>query len=223
MSRKEIHWREWDFRDVPEPELEICLAYELAREGVSKAAVESWREANADLLESYDQNDPGLHLAHEMPGWAHWAWWTEFPKPYQSVPAPARAAYAMEHATKSFSPAREVRVRPDFEPYSDDKYSYVALELFRCSSRNAFLEACGELWDKHKNPELPQVTGQGKTSDRKRLQWLGAWRLLKHTRGDIAKAQQICKERGRDSLYTSDKGWRGAAADAERLMKNGSR
>jgi hypothetical protein len=219
MSAKTIHWREWDFRGVEDNELAICLEYELSRESEEvQAAVTAARAARPDICFE-EIREPSLRLGDNLPDCAYWP---EFPKPYLSIPARERALRAKELAVEPYKHIRTVVAREDLaDGYASDcgRFYYVAVGIDRASTLNAFLESCRELWDRHHNPELPQVTGQGRTSDRERLKWLGAWRILRFTKGDVSKAAQVCKARGVPSLYLSEKGWRKAAAAAERLLK----
>jgi hypothetical protein len=214
MSARAIHWHEWDFRAVPKNEWAICLRYELSRV-VDQAAIRAARAARPELAFD-DCFDPAL-LGENIPDFA---FWPEFPAPYQRIKATVRAARAIAWNGEPMKLVREAEVRPDFEAYFTEHYSYVALEISRNASREAFLRACAELWEKHRNRGIPVMSGQGKTTDNERLKWLGAWRILRHTTGDAAKAAQVCKVRGVE-LYLSEKGWRKAAAAAERLLKGG--
>lgn len=230
MSARTIHWAEWDFSDVPKREWSICLNYELSRESeATKARVAAARSKWPDICFE-EQFDFGFFLPEERCHLPECAYWPEFPKPFQKIKASIRAPRVKMLNVKPLPIVRELmeqrnydpfpdEIMPEFWPHSTENYTYIALEIYRNATRSAFLEACGELWNQCHNPDIPVASGQGRTSDIERLKWLGAWRLLKHTRGDTQKAQRICDVRGKDPLYLSEKGWRKARAAAAELLK----
>jgi len=233
MSARTLHWTEWDFSGVPKAEWGVCLSYELSRESeADKARVEAARAARPTLCFD-DQFDPEFMLGYgsSLP---ECAFWPEFPKkPFQKISALTRARRARDCAPRPWSIVREVMEQRNFEPHSDElapefwahsneKFSYIALEISRNVTRSAFLKACSALWDRHHNPDIPVESGRGRTSDMERLKWLGAWRLLRHTRGDMQKAAGIFLGRGQGPLYLSERGWSKAVCAAEKLLKRGA-
>ena len=216
--KAKIGWREWDFSEniLPDCETAVCLSYELSRESdmAIKAAAE-WRTVKGAL--SFESiNDPSIRIGTDL---LDCFFWPEFPAPYLSIDKNERTYRADLVRCDPFQNVHVVNPSGDVDAITNsESHARVSLEIYRGVSENAFLAECAALRASFFKPTAaPRASVFQRTSDRECLRWLGVWRILKSTDGNVEEAVSISKARGQVP-YTSVKGWRGAAKKGEALV-----
>ena len=232
-----VDWREWDFSEVPDDQVELCHEYEYGRHSEQvKAAVAKFRRqhGNVAIEECLDINDPGTVLGEEqLPPVACVR--PSFPKdPFQSINANERQRIADMLRTDgdryllvegSFRKLLSIypNLQNEYGSFRDGETTYVVMSVDWRMNPTEILRRFEEWLTKRRPKEVrkrDRTRGAGAPvrKSRAELKALGAWRLLqKMDSGDAWEAtKERLKKRG---LYSDEPAaWSRARATAERLL-----